>query len=84
MPSEPAEADMADYRITFRNPGLIARMILAAYVAPDEKHPDMLVLKDSQHRTVYMVSREELLEVQRLEPAPAAGTEILEDRPWKM
>ncbi len=73
------DADMAEHRITFRRPGLNARSIRAAYIAPDEKHPDMLVFKDSEHRTVYMVSRDETLEVERLDRGEhAAGKEITE------
>jgi hypothetical protein len=61
------DADMADHRIAFRRPGLVPKTIRAAYVMSEDKHPDMLVFKDSEHRTVYMVSRDETLEVERLE-----------------
>lgn len=67
MPRELTEADMAEHRITFRRPGITAKTIRAAYIAADEKHPDMVVFKDAEHRTVYMVSRSETLEVERLE-----------------
>lgn len=73
------EADMADYRVTYRsayragpNSG---RTIRAAYVTSEDRHPDMLVFKDSEHRTVYMVNRAELLEVERL-----GQSEHVEDR----
>jgi len=72
------DADMAEHRITFRNAGRNAKTIRAAYIAPDEKHPDMLVFKDSEHRTVYMVSREETLDVERLEPEHVAEKQIAE------
>jgi hypothetical protein len=66
-------AVMAEHRIAFRNAGREAKTIRAAYIAPDEKHPDMLVFKDSEHRTVYMVSRDETLEVERLERGEHVG-----------
>jgi hypothetical protein len=62
------EADIVDYRITFCDAGRTGRTIRAAYVTSEDKHPDMLVFKDAEHRTVYMVSRQRTLEVERLEP----------------
>jgi hypothetical protein len=68
MPKEQlTDADMAEHRIAFRRPGLGTKAIRAAYIAADEKHPDMLVFKDAEHRTVYMVSRDETLDVERFE-----------------
>lgn len=61
------DADMAEHRITFRRPEILAKTVCAAYVTTEDKHPDMLAFKDSEHRTVYMVSRSETLDVERLE-----------------
>ncbi len=67
------DADMAEHRVAFRRPGLGTKTVRAAYIAADEKHPDMLVFKDADHRTVYMVSRDETLEVERLERSEHAA-----------
>lgn len=75
---ELTDADMADHRITFRDSVRNSRTIRAAYIAPDEKHPDMLVFKDARHRTVYMVNRNEALEVERLEPEHVAEKTVTE------
>ena len=65
MPSELTDADMVDHVINFRRPGYAAKTIRAAYIAADEKHPDMVIFKDHEHRVVYMVSRSEALDIER-------------------
>jgi hypothetical protein len=73
MPKELTDADMAEHRIAFRPPGRVARTVVAAYIATDSADPGMLVFKDAAHRVVYMVSREETLEVERIERGETAG-----------
>ena len=75
-------ADMAEHRVTLRNPGPRgSRTVRAAYIASDAGHPDMLIFKDSEHRVVYMVSRSEILDVERTErgeTVPGVKVEITE------
>lgn len=61
------ELTEADHCVTFHVPGREPRIIRAAYVTTEDKHPDMLAFHDHEHRTVALVNREAVLHVERLE-----------------
>lgn len=72
------EADMAEHRITYRDPGKGTKVVCAAYVTTEDKHPDMLAFKDHRNRTVLLVSRESVLAVERTGPEDSGHREIAE------
>jgi hypothetical protein len=70
------DADMADHCIRFRDSG--DTTVSAAYVTTEEKHPDMLAFKDHLNRTVLLVSRVDVLTVERLEEREQVGTPLVQ------
>lgn len=77
--AELTAADEAEHRISYKSPQ-DPQVIRAAYVTTEDKHPDMLAFKDHRNRTVFLVSREDVLAVERLEPeGPDDRKTIAED-----
>lgn len=67
------EADLTDFKVTYRDPGRASKTVHAAYVTADQMMTYMLAFKDHEHRTVTLVAQDEVLSVDRLDGEEPSG-----------
>lgn len=82
MPKELTEADLVNFKVTYRDHGRPDRKVRAAYVTTDQALPYMLAFKDHEHRTVTLIYSDEVLSVDRQDGGEPSGfrttTQVME------